>query len=304
MARIRTIKPAFWDDSKIAKLSRDARLLYIGMWSFCDDIGVVIGESIWLKSKVFPYYQIQIQQFEKWVTELVKNGFIYLLSYHEERFIYLPNFTRHQVINRANLSDLNIPKELIDNILPSITEQSLNNHGTIIDVSLTIKGKDILSSSSSSSLRYEDNSDDLSKFHFDEEEEKKGARDVKIDFQKFVEFWNRTMDEAHSLVPHIRTIDGERRKRLTARARENGKESIFEMVKKVSQSDFLNGKNNKGWMASFSWAILPRNFLKIIEGTYDNRNKTNANYQERRTDDKRRGVEAGGRTVQDFESDF
>ena len=30
MARNRMIKPQFWDDSKIAKISRDARLLYIG----------------------------------------------------------------------------------------------------------------------------------------------------------------------------------------------------------------------------------------------------------------------------------
>ena len=62
MARIRSIKPKFWDDIKIGRLSRDARLLYIGLWSFSDDIGVVIGDSIWLKSKVFPYDQIQVQQ--------------------------------------------------------------------------------------------------------------------------------------------------------------------------------------------------------------------------------------------------
>lgn len=114
MARIRSIKPKFWDDIKIGRLSRDARLLYIGLWSFSDDIGVVIGDSIWLKSKVFPYDQIQVQQFEKWIKELVINGFICLLSYNEERFIYLPNFTRHQVINRPNTEELNIPKGLID----------------------------------------------------------------------------------------------------------------------------------------------------------------------------------------------
>ena len=43
MARIRTIKPQFWDDLKIGRLSRDARLLYIGLWNFADDLGVVIA---------------------------------------------------------------------------------------------------------------------------------------------------------------------------------------------------------------------------------------------------------------------
>ena len=141
MARIRTIKPKFWDDSKIGKLTRDARLLYIGLWTFSDDIGVVVGDSIWLKSKVFPYDQIQIQQFDKWIMELVKNGFICLLSYKGERFIYLPNFTRHQVINRPNVDDLNIPKELIESNKDKITEQSLINHGIITELSLPIKGE-------------------------------------------------------------------------------------------------------------------------------------------------------------------
>ena len=51
MARIRTIKPQFWDDLKIGRLSRDARLLYIGLWNFADDLGVVIADPVWLKSK-------------------------------------------------------------------------------------------------------------------------------------------------------------------------------------------------------------------------------------------------------------
>ena len=96
MARIRTIKPKFWDDIKIGRISRDARLLYIGMWTFCDDLGVIIAEPIWLKSKIFPYDQIQIQQFEKICSELLRNGFISLFSYNDEKFYYLPKFSRHK----------------------------------------------------------------------------------------------------------------------------------------------------------------------------------------------------------------
>ena len=123
MARIRTIKPKFWDDSKIGKISRDSRLLYIGLWTFSDDVGVVIGDTIWLKSKIFPYDQIQVQQFEKWLSELATNGFICQFSYNNENFIYLPKFARHQVINRPNVDDLNIPKNKLDNILSKFTEQ-------------------------------------------------------------------------------------------------------------------------------------------------------------------------------------
>ena len=39
MARIRTIKPEFWTDEKVVTLPFEARLLFIGMWNFCDDEG-------------------------------------------------------------------------------------------------------------------------------------------------------------------------------------------------------------------------------------------------------------------------
>lgn len=132
MARIRTIKPKFWDDVKLAKVSRDARLLFIGMWNFSDDMGVIIAEPIWLKSKIFPYDNIQIQQFEKWIQELVKNGFISPLSYKQDGFYYLPNLTRHQVINRPNYEDVNIEKTVLERLL----NDSMNNHGTFTDDSV------------------------------------------------------------------------------------------------------------------------------------------------------------------------
>ena len=143
MARIRTIKPKFWDDIKVGRLSRDARLLYIGMWNFADDCGVIVSNLIWLKSKIFPYDQVQIQQFEKWLNELEINGFIYLFSYMDEEFIYLPTFSRHQVINKPNFDDLNIPKKVLDKMLLQITEQSRNDTGIITEQSSPYKRKGI-----------------------------------------------------------------------------------------------------------------------------------------------------------------
>lgn len=142
MARIRTIKPQFWDDAKIGRIPRDARLLYIGLWTFADDLGVVIADPVWLKSKIFPYDRIQIQQLEAWLGLLEKTGFISLLSVKSESFYYLPTFSRHQIINRPNLDDVNINKKLLDNILAKFTDQSVINHGSISDQSVTIIGEE------------------------------------------------------------------------------------------------------------------------------------------------------------------
>lgn len=136
MARNRMIKPKFWDDAKIGKISRDARLVYIGMWNFCDDLGVIRADSVWIKSKIFPFDQMQIQQFDKICHEILKNGFISLFSYRDEKFYYLPKFSLHQTINKPNYEEVNVPKEILFKGLHKITEQSRNDTGLITEQSI------------------------------------------------------------------------------------------------------------------------------------------------------------------------
>lgn len=125
------IKPKFFDDIKLAKVSRDARYLYIGMWVFSDDMGVICGNMIFIKSKVFPYDQIQVVTFEKWVTELTQGGFIRQFSHDSEDFIYLPNFLKHQRIDKPNYDDLFIKKEVLDRLIITFVDSSSIDIGSI-----------------------------------------------------------------------------------------------------------------------------------------------------------------------------
>ena len=70
------IKPEFWSDEKLAKLSRDARLVFIGCWVTSDDYGVTKGHPQWLKNQIFPYDDIELSVFITWLTELEKDGMI------------------------------------------------------------------------------------------------------------------------------------------------------------------------------------------------------------------------------------
>lgn len=72
MARIRTIKPEFWTDSKIVELSYPARLLFIGSWNFtmCDD-GHLPADPMALKLKVMPADPVDPIEL---VDELVQTG--------------------------------------------------------------------------------------------------------------------------------------------------------------------------------------------------------------------------------------
>lgn len=253
MARIRTIKPKFWDDTKIGRISRDARLLYIGLWNFSDDIGVVIGDSIWLKSKIFPYDQIQIQQFEKWMNELVINGFICLLSYKGERFIYLPSFTRHQVINKPNYDDLNIPKLLIDNMKDEITEQSRNNTVSFTEQSVLIIGSG-------------KGNGDIPPMVPRGDESQSDNPNESINYKSLMDTFNKMFENR---LPKVSSMTEKRKKAVRARASEHGKSSIMSVFNNVSQSTFLLGRNDQNWRCDFDWIFRPTNFVKILEGNYN-----------------------------------
>jgi|GEM_PF-6209049 len=54
MARARLIKPEFWASDQVASCSRDARLLFIGLWTFSDCGGVHPASTTRLKREVFP----------------------------------------------------------------------------------------------------------------------------------------------------------------------------------------------------------------------------------------------------------
>lgn len=67
-----------------------------------------------------------------------------------------------------------------------------------------------------------------------------------------------------------------RSKLLNARIKEYGVEKILEAINNISKSSFLKGQNNKGWIITFDWLIKPNNFLKVLEGNYNNGGEANA----------------------------
>ena len=55
MARIRTIKPEFWTDSKTGTLSGTATKLFLGLLNHCDDFGVIRFDWWEFKARILPY---------------------------------------------------------------------------------------------------------------------------------------------------------------------------------------------------------------------------------------------------------
>jgi len=102
MSRIRSIKPEFWNDEKLTRLSRDSRLTFIGMWTQSDDYGVVKGHPLWLKNQIFPYDNIDLEVFQKWLEELESGKFIIPFVTNEEKYYFIRNFSKHQRVEHPS----------------------------------------------------------------------------------------------------------------------------------------------------------------------------------------------------------
>lgn len=109
MARIRTIKPSFWASSTTARLSRDARLLAIGLISMSDDDGRFLAATNAINGYVFPNDDLPPAKVRKWLTELTNSGMTY--EYRADAVAYgcFPQWHDHQVINRYTPSILPAP---------------------------------------------------------------------------------------------------------------------------------------------------------------------------------------------------
>jgi hypothetical protein len=91
----------------------------------------------------------------------------------------------------------------------------------------------------------------------------------KIDFNKLLIFFNSN----RGLFPEVKKLSDVRKTRISNLVKNYGKESIQIVIEKARDSDFLQGDNKEGWIASFDWIIKPANFLKILEDNYANREK-------------------------------
>jgi len=98
MARIRSLKPEFWDDRKLARsTSRDARMLYMGMWNQADEHGRLNGDAAWLKGRVFAFEDdITAETIVALLDELERAGRIWQYEVDGDPFVYLPKLSKHQ----------------------------------------------------------------------------------------------------------------------------------------------------------------------------------------------------------------
>lgn len=125
------------------------------------------------------------------------------------------------------------------------------------------------------------------------EERKKEYIDTNVSIkqhsiQSIIDAWNQL--EPYGIKMIYRINPGSKRcTSLIALLEQFGEEKVIQAVDKVKQSDFLQGKTDTRFSLNFDWFINPNNFVKVLEGKYDERHdkkltKNNNNFERRQYD--------------------
>ena len=114
MARIRTIKPEFWTSEQIAMCSPLARLLFIGLWSFCDDGGVHPASIKRLKMEVFPADPIDDHAMRELLEELSNADLVTHYEVDGGQYWFVTGWHRHQRIERPTIRHPSPPADAVN----------------------------------------------------------------------------------------------------------------------------------------------------------------------------------------------
>lgn len=100
---------------------------------------------------------------------------------------------------------------------------------------------------------------------------KKVRKEEDSTYDVVVSAWN-SLPEPISKITRI-SKGSSREKKLHKRILDYGEDSVLSAIDNVKRSNFLQGGGNKGWVISFDWFISPENFVKVLEGNYNDKPK-------------------------------
>lgn len=112
--RIRSIKPEFWRSRDITALSWDARLVFIGLWSYVDDNGVGRFDLASIAGDLFVQDLCDnprdtLARLSRALQQIISNGLAVVYEIESKDFIFITGWNKHQRIDRPNKARLPLP---------------------------------------------------------------------------------------------------------------------------------------------------------------------------------------------------
>ncbi len=239
MARIRTIKPEFWTAEQLASCSRDARLLFIGLWNFCDDGGVHPASAKRVKMEVFPGDDAEIALIEYWIKELIFNGLLEEYAVDGKKYWHVISWSSHQKIDKPNYrhpkpEDAEKFDDHSSNDRRMVAEHSTNGCRTLDEHSTTIHPRNGMEGNGKEDIR--EVAGATSAVGLDKNSTLAGHDDVQVVFAH----WQQVMNKPKA------KLDDVRRRKIKAALKSFSVPDCQLAIDGCAQSDFHMGKNDNG----------------------------------------------------------
>lgn len=220
---------------QLARCSTFSKLLFTWLIPNTDDLGRMEGDPEIIKGMVFPYDEkTTVKQIRDALRELSKENLIIWYQVDENYYIQFPNFSLYQTLRKDREYKSDYPE-------PNDIDMTCHDMTGLVGQNLREeKGR--------------------------EEEEKVSEVKENVPFSDIQEMFNRVCVS----FPSIRTLSKGRKDKIKTRWGEIKTLETFEQLcKRMEESSFLKGKNNREWKATFDWLLEnDNNWVKVIEGNY------------------------------------
>lgn len=254
MPRIRSIKPEFWTSGQVLECSTNARLLFIGLWNFCDDKGRHPFRPKQMKAEVFPADGFDENDILGMVRELSENGLVTLYEHDSQRFLQVRGW-HHQRIDKPQ--DPKYP-------------DPFDEHSKIIRGTLPPDRKGCDGIEDSPSGECESPGGESPEDPPADESPRKQDR---TPYQEIIDLYRSCCPS----LPDVVKLTPARRQAIRARCRNElpTLDDWEQFFKVVQMSDFLTGRvepsggRSKPFVADIDFLTKQGNCVKVMEGKYD-----------------------------------
>jgi len=294
-------KPEIWTNEQFMSINFETRLLFMGIMNIADDNGLFKRSDIKIKALIFPADNVNIT---KMIDDLIKVKLVEQYVYQDVPYIWIVNFTKHQSIRHPTYICPIPPDSLLNKyhyktveITDSSTLSRSSNKLMLVfcqdfGSSITAECGNVTAECGNdvggfgveldfSGGHYGNPPPNIIKSNIIQTNIIKTKREYVDDVDlplswkiDFIETWNKYFSNTNT--PGVKNLSDKRKRLLLKILKKHSTEEIEIVFRKIKESDFLQGKTKgRTFICTFDFFINENNFIKILEGNYDNKTDNN-----------------------------
>lgn len=238
----RILKESICTSDDINDLTCEQEAFFYRLLVNCDDYGRFDARSEIIRSRLYPLKldKVKVKDIESWLSVLVDKKMVFMYRVDGKPYLQIVNWGNHQQV-RAKKSKFPAPAN-------SMQESDI--------ICNQVQEDDYICPRESESLSESIN-----------ENPNPNTDNGAVIESVVIEEYNQICES----MPKVQQASDKRKRVIKSRLKEYTLDQICEVFQKAENSEFLSGRNGKWTGCNFDWLMTTGNFIKVLEGTYDNK---------------------------------